>query len=337
MKTWGVRFLVIGVLSFILPFFGLQFKIMSLIGSSFTTSAILTAIGLILLGLAPESDRKAQATSNMIFSSVGGIAAVVVFALGFAWFMKPKSGSATFASTPAVKQEASPTQLHSECFKTQKSESCRKLASYYLLMGDKTAANSSFYKACTLGDQSSCGNNQRQPSTAQASRLSIEQLLPQGQFEVEIVDLKMMVPGNLKTIRFQTIGATRLTVSKTTDGGLSFQSSEHPLLAYGFNINTASAQLSINGLEQPLPSRYFENRTTPISPNDGYAWTFTQTNRNNPELSLKAEITLSKLIAEQKCLLSVDATETGHTTVKSTRFLRFPCSNLNTKTAANFR
>ena len=334
MKTWGVRLLVIGVLSYILPFFGLQFKILSLFGSSFTTSAVLTAIGLILLGLAPETNENEASTSTMIIGKVGGIATVVIFALGYAWFMRPTSGSATFASVPEVNQEASPAHLHVECFNAQKSESCRKLASYYLLIGDKGAANSSYYKACSLGDQNSCGHNQRLPSAAQASHFSIEELLPQGQFDVEIVDLKMMEPGNLNTIRFQTVGATKLNVLKAAQGELSFQSPEHPLLAYGFKINTTSKQLSINGLQQPLPSRYFENRRTPIAPNDGYAWTFTQTNPQHPELHLRAEITLSKLIAEQKCLLSVDASENkGTTTVKSTRFLRFPCGNI--KTAAN--
>lgn len=52
MKKWGIILLVFGVGSFILPFFGLQFRLLSLFGEATPiVGAILAIVGVILLVL----------------------------------------------------------------------------------------------------------------------------------------------------------------------------------------------------------------------------------------------------------------------------------------------
>lgn len=162
MKTWGVRFLVIGVLSLILPFFGLQFKVMQLFGNSIFSSAILILIGIGLLISAQNSKQQGPSVPTMIIVSTMGIALTIAFGLTFAKFFKSKADVAKNETEEA--QSQSPADLYAQCFKYQLGASCRQLAAYYQSNGDQPSALTSLKTACNLGDQVACGLG-RQPSS----------------------------------------------------------------------------------------------------------------------------------------------------------------------------
>ncbi len=57
MKKGGVYCLIFGIGSFVLPFFGLQFRLLSFMGNNtWILSAILVAIGALLLYLGKDDD-----------------------------------------------------------------------------------------------------------------------------------------------------------------------------------------------------------------------------------------------------------------------------------------
>jgi hypothetical protein len=59
MKRFGIFLLVIGIGTFILPYMGLQFKIMSIFGDNQGTAAIVAAVvGLILIALDTARNKK---------------------------------------------------------------------------------------------------------------------------------------------------------------------------------------------------------------------------------------------------------------------------------------
>jgi hypothetical protein len=59
MKRFGIFLLVIGIGTFILPYMGLQFKIMSIFGDNQRTAAIVAAVvGLILIALDTARNKK---------------------------------------------------------------------------------------------------------------------------------------------------------------------------------------------------------------------------------------------------------------------------------------
>ena len=66
MRTWGIWMMVFGVGAFVLPYVGLQFKILSIFGEALPMVAGgLAVVGAILLGLsfrgAPQEQGQAQA------------------------------------------------------------------------------------------------------------------------------------------------------------------------------------------------------------------------------------------------------------------------------------
>jgi uncharacterized membrane protein YgdD (TMEM256/DUF423 family) len=59
MRSWGIYLLIFGIGSFLLPMMGLQFKLLSLLGSSTPiVGGVLTVAGIVLLVLSSLSPKR---------------------------------------------------------------------------------------------------------------------------------------------------------------------------------------------------------------------------------------------------------------------------------------
>lgn len=148
MKSWAVRFLITGISSFILPRFGLQFKLVQIFGGTGNVSLIFIAVGAILLLLAPENEKSAPLVKKITYS-LGGVVAMLVFATVFTAAMDRKKAE-------TARLDVSPSDLYTHCFKFQTSSACQELADYYQKTGDQKSANISWARGCALGDEFSC-------------------------------------------------------------------------------------------------------------------------------------------------------------------------------------
>lgn len=62
MRSWGIWLVILGVGAFVLPFFGLQFKILAMFGEALPMVAGgIAVIGAVLLGLSFRGDSEASA------------------------------------------------------------------------------------------------------------------------------------------------------------------------------------------------------------------------------------------------------------------------------------
>jgi hypothetical protein len=62
MKSWGVTCLILGVGSYVLPKFGMQFRLLSLFGEATPiVAAVLTVLGIVLLVVGARQDKQKDA------------------------------------------------------------------------------------------------------------------------------------------------------------------------------------------------------------------------------------------------------------------------------------
>lgn len=62
MRSWGIWLVILGVGAFVLPYFGLQFKILNMFGEALPMVAGgIAVVGAVLLGLSFRSGSQAQA------------------------------------------------------------------------------------------------------------------------------------------------------------------------------------------------------------------------------------------------------------------------------------
>jgi hypothetical protein len=137
----------------------------------------------------------------------------------------------------------------------------------------------------------------------------------------------------MNKMRLQPVRQVTISIARETGGRLALRSPAHPILADGFIFDERANSLSLPSMGQQT-GRYFMNRKSPIAPNDGYEWSFKQL---NPSRSKSVQVTLSKLLSEDKCLLTVDSIDSKSTNkVKDSIYLRFDCAGkVMTKTASN--